>query len=258
MGNLRIVIKPMGLIALTGAIIVLMICVAVSRSGGTHQETGQPAVGAASQGGPSASPSSDAITDPGELEEKQMIKDWNLAPGQDRDWLFLGPIPAGSQIQTKANDKDAQAQMDRIIDTAYLPNEAKYEARENASFSVNGKTLTWRKVHGSAFDFKELFVTPDMPRSSMKNVVVYGVVSVDSPKAQKKVLHFRSDDGGIVWLNGTQVFKTTAIRGVRPEDLIPVNLRAGRNTFLVKVGQGDGGWGLVFHLQDPEKGKKAR
>jgi hypothetical protein len=256
--NLRIIIKPKGLIALTVVIAAAMLGIAAPQFKAHRDAKGAP-VGAASVGGSTAEAADlNTITDPGELEEKGMIRDWNKAPGQAHDWLFLGPLASGSQIKTKSNEQNAQAQMDRIVNSVYLPNEAKYQAKENATFNLYGKTYSWRKVHGSAFDFKDMYSGPQTPVNSLKDVVVYGVTEIDSPEATTKIMHFRSDDGAIVWLNGDQVFKTTKIRGVRPEDTFPVKLRAGKNTLLVKVGQGDGGWGLMVHLQDAKDGTKTK
>lgn len=239
---MKVILKPGGLTIFAGVVVIVSTVIARKS---VHPTS---AVGAVL--GTNA-PISSEIVDPGEREEKAMMNEWNENVQQARDWLFLGPLLSGSQIDTLANNDNAQAQMDRIVNTPYLPNEAKYSAQENATFTLHGKKYTWRKVHGSAFDFKELFATPEAPRDTLKNVVVYGVTSIHSAKAEKKIMHFRSDDGAIVWLNGKQIFKQTKIRGVREEDKIPITLHAGRNSFLVKVGQGEGGWGMVLQLEDP-------
>lgn len=259
MDDMRVVIKPKGLIALSAVLIAIIVGVAIPqfRARSLSGDNGKKPVGSALPGAAQANNQPDDITPP-EREEKQMLQEWNKDQSQARDWLFLGPLSAGSQIAVKGNEGDAQAQMARVIDTVYLPDEAKYQARENASFNLNGKTVTWRKIHGSAFDFKDLYSADGTPMVNLKNVVVYAIATIDSPKTQKKIIHFRSDDGAIVWLNGTQVFKTTVIRGVKPEDIIPITLRPGKNTLLVKVGQGDGGWGMMVHFEDAKGEKKAK
>jgi hypothetical protein len=244
----RVVIKPNGVLLIGIAAAVILGVTVVQISG--RMNSGQKPVGGAPPAATNAAAAPDDEMTPPEREEKEMLVNWNKEPGQARDWLFLGPLSSGSQITTMGNDADAQAQMDRTINTVYLPQEAKYQAKENASFNLEGKNFSWRKFNGSAFDFKNIFTTPETPISSLKNVVVYGVTYIDSPKAQKKVIRFRSDDGAIVWLNGDQVFKTTKIRGVREEDTIPINLRPGKNTLLIKVGQGSGGWGMMVHMED--------
>jgi hypothetical protein len=249
MNNLRVIIKPKGLIALTVLITAVMVGITAPQWRNRSEASKDKPVGG--PGAPSPLSREEEIPDAGEREESGMLSNWNKTPGQARDWLFLGPLTSGSRIAVTVNEATSQAAMDRIINTVYLPDEAKYQAKENASFNLNGKIFSWRKVNGSSFDFKDMFKTPEAPRSSLKNMVVYGVSYIDSPKAVKKNLHLRSDDGAIVWLNGTQVFKITKIRGVRDEEnVIPITLRPGKNTLLIKVGQGDGGWGMMVHLKD--------
>ena len=238
--NYRVVIKPNGVI-LIGIAMATLLGVSLVKMGGQKNADNKPVGGGPTPAAASAPAAADEELTDNEKAEKQMLVDWNKEPGQARDWLFLGPLAAGSQIKDMDNNPDVQAQMDKIINTVYLPQEAKYQAKENATFNLGGQTYSWRKVNGSAFDFKTMFSTPQVPMSSLKNVVVYGVSYIDSPKEQKKNIRFRSDDGAIVWLNGDQVFKTTTIRGVKEEDTIPITLRPGKNTLLIKVGQGGGG-----------------
>lgn len=247
--NYRVVIKPNGVL-LIGLTTAVVLGIGIARFSGRTEADAKPVGGTPAPVATTAPAAPEDDMTQGEREEKAMLVDWNKEPSQVRDWLFLGPLSSGSQITTMGNDADAQAQMDRIMNTVYLPQEAKYQAKENATFNLEGKTYSWHKVHGSSFDFKNMFETPEVPMSSLKNVVVYGVTSIDSPKEQKKIIHFRSDDGAIVWLNGDQVFKTTKIRGVREEDTIPITLRPGKNTLLIKIGQGSGGWGMMVHLED--------
>lgn len=258
MNDMRVIIKPKGLIALGALGATIVLGVVATQLGAKSSEGPKPAENAAPVGGlakPTASPEApDAIDNPGEGEEKVMLSDWNKNKDQARDWLFLGPLPSGVEIKEMSNTAEDQAQMDRIMNTVYLPNEAKYQAKENATFSLNGKDFTWKKVQGSAFDFKEMYHTNGVRYDSLRNMVVYGIANVESPKSARKTLRIRSDDGAIVWLNGDQVFKSTRIRGVRTEEeTVPIKLREGNNTILVKVGQGRGGWGMMFNIEDPKK-----
>ena len=234
---MQVIVKP-GVLVFTG--------VFISRRGSSPP----PSVGQPSLSGGAPGAADDKVTDPGELDEKNMMATWNRDTTQARDWLFLGPLISGENIADKSNNEDVQAKMARIINKAYLPNEAKYAAREGASFLLFGKNYAWRKIRGSAFDFKEIFTSPQTPVNSLKNVVVYGVTQIQSAKAQTKTLRFRSDDGAIVWLNSKQVYKNTTIRGVKIEDKIALPLKAGQNSLLVKVGQGDGGWGMMVQFED--------
>ncbi len=254
MEKVQVIVKPLGAIvlgvlAVGGVASVVFLGGASVRGRKASAKTasvGKSAVGLPTAASPAKAP---YVRDAGEIGEANEITAMNTAE-QSRPWLFVGPLPAGSTIQGAAENQSEQWQMDKIIGTNYLPDEAKYQGREGATLTAGGQTFTWRKVEGSAFDFKTLFATPETPMESLENKVVYGFTRFNSAKAQKKVLRFRSDDGAIVWLNGKQVHKTTKIRGLREEDKIPVQLREGKNTLLVKVGQGKMGWGMLAQLKD--------
>ena len=60
-----------------------------------------------------------------------------------------------------------------------------------------------------------------------------------------------SDDSLAVWVNGTQVFKLATGRAASPgSDKVPVHLRKGDNTVLLKLDNGTGGWALYFDIRD--------
>ncbi|MBC8136881.1 MAG: hypothetical protein H8F28_13435 [Fibrella sp.] len=250
MSSTQVVFKPGGVAALVVVFATIIIVSLVGLRGRNASSTSGAAVGAVA-----VTPVVDdvPITGP-ELEERKFLANLDATPGQKRNWLFLGPLLSGSNITNVENTKDDEAKMREIIGTSYLPTEAKYKAHENLPVTVNNATYRWRKVTGSAFDFKDMYASKTMPRSAMTNVVVYGYTTIESKGATEKRLRFRSDDGAIVWINGQQVYMGNKIRGVEIEDVIPVQLRPGRNNVLVKVGQGNGGWGMSFQVEDaPEK-----
>ena len=67
--------------------------------------------------------------------------------------------------------------------------------------------------------------------------VIYGTVSLYSPREQETTLHVGADDGLKVWLNGTLVYANLEIWGAGDyTDFVPVTLRAGKNVLLVVAG----------------------
>ncbi len=80
---------------------------------------------------------------------------------------------------------------------------------------------------------------------------VYALTAIDSPVAQDAQLLAGSDDGLAVWLNGAQVWRNLDVaRGVTPDqDVMPAPLRAGRNVLLLKITQGQGGWGFCVRFR---------
>ena len=77
----------------------------------------------------------------------------------------------------------------------------------------------------------------DMLKGSIRDGVIYGTVSLHSPREQETTMYVGSDDGIKVWLNGALVHQEFHWRG-RPEDytdFFPVTLKQGRNVLLVAV-----------------------
>lgn len=72
--------------------------------------------------------------------------------------------------------------------------------------------------------------------------IVYGVVSLKSPRLQETTMLIGSDDGVKVWLNGELVHKALVDRGADDyQDAFPVTLKQGTNVLLVAVDNDDHG-----------------
>jgi HEAT repeat protein len=83
------------------------------------------------------------------------------------------------------------------------------------------------------------------------SVFGYGYVEFEVPQGGPAQIRLGSDDGNQVWLNGEQVAEHRVDRGAAPDqDIIPVTLRDGRNTLLLKISQGGGGWNFICRLTD--------
>lgn len=254
MSSTQVIFKPAGVIALlviAGAIITTGI-IGLRARNASNAEKSVPTkvVGATPNPTPSPKYIVESTMTPGEIAEKDLLLSLNASTEQARDWLFLGPISSGRAISNVSTNKDDEAKMRLIVGHTYLPTEAKYQAKENAPVTLDKTTYRWKKVRGSGFDFRQMFATPQTPPSMLVNMVVYGYTTIESKGATKKKLHFRSDDGAIIWINGQRVYMVDKIRGVTSEDVIPIDLRPGRNNVLVKVGQGSAGWGMAFQLED--------
>lgn len=244
MTSTRVIFKPAGVVALTVLSTAIVTAIVIGFRGGVPSNASGNAAGSVTK--------MRAVNSPGTLneimEDEVRLVRLNADQTQKRDWLFLGPLSSGSTIPDGAMTSDNKAKMRQIIGTSYLPTEAKYKARENVAVTVGKNTYRWRKVKGSAFNFQEMFAPKEASGNSLTNVVVYGYTNIESKAATKKHLRLRSDDGAIVWVNGKRVYMGNEIRGVDIEDVIPIDLRAGQNNVLIKVGQGSNGWGMSFHL----------
>jgi HEAT repeat protein len=78
-----------------------------------------------------------------------------------------------------------------------------------------------------------------------ENRCVYVRTSVWSEQQQTVRLEIGSDDGVRAWLNGELVHSNLVYRGITPaEDKVPVTLKSGWNTLMLKIVQGGGAWGF--------------
>ena len=83
--------------------------------------------------------------------------------------------------------------------------------------------------------------------------VAYAFATVTSPDAREVLLKFDSDDQGKIWLNGEQIFThTKAFSAVIDNYTIPVILKPGKNSILVKVCEEVGGWGFYLRITDTD------
>lgn len=80
-----------------------------------------------------------------------------------------------------------------------------------------------------------------------------------SESGQEMYLHFGSNDGGKVWVNGQLVinFLSKNGRGAEPsQNIVKINLKQGKNTILLKIDQLGGGWGAYVQLYSLKQQKK--
>ena len=77
----------------------------------------------------------------------------------------------------------------------------------------------------------------DMLKHDIPDGVIYGVVSLYSPRRQDTTMYVGSERGAKVWLNGGLVHARLQVRhGEDYSDFLPVTLNQGRNVLLVAIG----------------------
>jgi hypothetical protein len=147
------------------------------------------------------------------------------------DWNLIGPFDAP--------DMDA-------LTKVYPPEDAlDLKARYNGK---DGLPAVWKKVRGRADGY---MVLAEMMKPS-KQLIVYAAGWVRAPEDMPATILLGSDDGVRVWINDALVHTNPAYRGCYPDqDTVPVRLKKGWNKVLVKILQGDGGWGFYFRFADP-------
>ena len=145
-------------------------------------------------------------------------------------WMVLGPFDNEGGIG---------------YDTAYIP-ENITEIDLNAKYDgLNGK-VRWKKFTDDKLD--------GYIRLGEGNVdwrVSYTFATVTSPDEREVQFRFDSDDQGKVWLNGTEVFTHTKTFAAKVDHYtIPVKLKQGQNSILVKVCNEQGGWAFYYRITD--------
>ena len=79
----------------------------------------------------------------------------------------------------------------------------------------------------------------------------YPILLQLSPSPDEREVQFRfdSDDQGKIWLNGTEVFTHTKTHSAEIDRyVIPITLKQGKNSILVKVCQEEGSWGFYLRI----------
>lgn len=145
-------------------------------------------------------------------------------------WMVLGPFDNAGGIG---------------FNTAYISEDiteidltAKYDG-------LNGQ-VSWKKFTDAELD--------GYIHLGEKNVdwhVSYAFATVTSPDEREVQFRFDSDDQGKVWLNGKEVFShTKAFKAIIDTYTIPVTLKLGKNSVLVKVCNEQGGWAFYLRITD--------
>jgi hypothetical protein len=153
------------------------------------------------------------------------------------EWYVVGPFP---------NARDSALQ--RLgLDTPYPPErEVKLDARYEG---VKGKPVSWvlkRTPARGRFDLYDF--------DPYEMVVVYALTYVYAPRATTAPLMLGSDDGVKVFLNGKEIHRFLAIRVAAPDqDRIPLALKEGWNTLLLKIENNYGGYNFYARVIDREK-----
>ena len=154
-------------------------------------------------------------------------------------------IPAWQLIGPFDNPRDERLNR-RGIDVPYPP-EREIDLTKTYA-GVNGQPVRWT-----------LTQTPPRGRMDLYHfdpyemVVVYALTYIYAPKDRTVPLLLGTDDGVKVFVNGEAVHRVLAIRVVRPDnDRVPVALKKGWNTLLLKIENNYGGYNFYARVLDPE------
>lgn len=161
-----------------------------------------------------------------------------------RDWMVIGPfplqmdmeVPEQVRLKTLPPGFERQYPPEREIDLA-----ARYDGAAGP--------VRWKQIEAdlsARVDLRENI-------SPSENMVAYAAAVVTAPAAMETEIGFGSNDGAKIWLNGELIYSKHVGRSEVPnQDKIPVTLRAGKNTVLVKVENWGRNWAFYLSLRDPD------
>ena len=151
------------------------------------------------------------------------------------EWLVLGPLPHPGGAAEPPPD--------------YLGgDEGAVRPGVTEEVVYDDATYRWHRIVSPLFDVVDLAALyPDRNTDA----ALYAYATLDSPDARTVRALLGSDDGVDVFLNGEHVYGRHGARALRvDEDEVRLPLQAGRNHLVLKLSQGDGGWGFTLRLPD--------
>ena len=146
-------------------------------------------------------------------------------------WLILGPFDNIGGIG---------------YNTAYIQEDATQVDRTKKYDGIDGQ-IRWQK---STDDVRNAHIRLG---DNIDWGVAYAFATVISPDERKTQIRFDSDDQGKIWLNGKQIFThTKTFTAEIDKYIVPVTLKPGENSILVKVCEETGGWGFYLRITDTD------
>ncbi len=133
------------------------------------------------------------------------------------------------------------------FDTAYIPEDITEidltTTHDGQVGPVRWKKHSDRKINGNIH----------LGERNVNWQVFYAFATVTSPDERKVQLRFDSDDQGKLWLNGKEEFVHTKTYAVRLDTyIIPVTLKQGKNSILVKVCNEEGACTFILRITDTD------
>lgn len=173
----------------------------------------------------------------------QQISPQQVVPGQwIKSWLICGPIPIKEPL-------DPADSWDHLVgfNTDYLTNTG---GEQNPQIKA-GDVVKY--VKGSArwklYNAPDSTISLDKVVSKAAPVFAYAYTEIQSDEAKVLFISVGTNDGGKLWVNGLNIWDYPQQRGlVIDDDLIPVTLKKGKNTLLLKVEQRGNQWGFCVRF----------
>ncbi len=179
--------------------------------------------------------------DPKETEE--WVRALNEEPGQDdsgvkgtaepAEWLLAGPFDESlNKVNPPERDIDLSKEMTG-------KGNKKFKWKPGAA-PLQGGYVVFQWEDGKTFNPKD-------------NVAAYALIHVKAPRPMEVQLSVGYDDGGKIWVNDESVHANDKAGGIKNDAFkAKATLEEGWNRILVKVRNGNGGWGFSMRILDDQ------
>ena len=129
---------------------------------------------------------------------------------------------------------------------AYIPEETTH-IDTTAEYYGRDELISWEKSEYKLLDGHYVF------HGDNDSSAAYTWAVVISPNERDIVMRFDSDDQGTVWLNGKQVFRHDRTSATKIDRYtVPVSLKRGENTILIKICNAWMTWDFYMRLTDAD------
>lgn len=165
-----------------------------------------------------------------------------------REWLVCGPFPLAPPGQSPDGRRLPGMFRDYLQP---IGGETSPQITEGQTVPLeDGSVNVWVR-HVTPFDYVDL----DAAVSEQETGVAYAYLEIEASDDTPSILAFGSNDGARVWINGEEVLTRPGPRGLKLDgDMIPVLLRRGRNTLLVKVEERGNLWRMAARFLPLDSG----
>ncbi|WP_428656461.1 DUF4838 domain-containing protein [Runella sp.] len=173
----------------------------------------------------------------------QKLSPQPIATGQWlKTWLLCGPFP----LETP---KDAFQQWDHLVgfNKDYLTKiggekNPQFQAGDVVKYATGTAKWVLHTTPDSIIDLNKTVSRND-------NVIAYAYTEVMAAEAGVWFVSLGTNDGGRLWVNGVEVWDVPEARGLTvDDDVIPVTLKKGTNTLLLKVEERGNRWEFCVRL----------
>lgn len=159
------------------------------------------------------------------------------------DWIVLGAMPLYEEDSVR-----------RAVVETFLSKHIFTDTIITYPIVVGFDKYEWQpiKADNGIVKLSELYEEPNQK-------YCYALMVLEMKDSLQTTIGFGSDDDASIWHNNTLIHQVCKGRRVKvDDDLVPVSLQKGRNTFLIRVDNRSGSWGFQFRFIDKATETKAR